>query len=57
MKGFFTGINTIGLELTNWLNERQIADAENLEVIERPIRRALASRRRHTARSLHLHTE
>ncbi|MFZ0590239.1 MAG: hypothetical protein WAM39_07135 [Bryobacteraceae bacterium] len=32
---------TIGLELTNWLNERQIANAKGQESIEEPFRRAL----------------
>lgn len=32
---------TIGLELTNWLNERQIANAKLRESMEEPFRRAL----------------
>ncbi|MGA2434010.1 MAG: hypothetical protein ABSG25_01855 [Bryobacteraceae bacterium] len=32
---------TIGLELTNWLNERQIANAKEQESMEEPFRRAL----------------
>jgi len=39
---------TIGLELTNWLNERQIASAKEQESMEEPFQRALLGVRNET---------